>query len=404
MPGKVLPQNKKYIYIAIVSIAVGALFRLFWLTDMEWKADEKLMLDLATTALRSDHLPLLGMPSGGGIMNAGFSIWPFALFIFIHPNPLSVAMLVAACNILALGILLFCATKYENPYRNYLLVGLASYAIAVLPVVFSRKIWAQDLLPLFVSLMWLLFIYRKKWPAVLLLGTISMLSGQLHLSGYFYAIGLFLSAVISKKFGKKEILLFCIGALIGLIPATSWMNEVAHGGNSIASFHNIYKFEFWLHALLDPLGINVRYSLGNDTTDFATFPSATYLTLLCAMGIVTIFVYSCIRKWHFRSTSLQSSLENPIYFLGISFILIPGLLLTLCGIPVRSHYLIAAYPFLHIVLMRIVGNKGIRTKVLFIALQACMTLLFLVYVHSKQVINGDYGTTYRQQISSQTSK
>ena len=57
---------------------VGTLLRCCWPADMEWKFDEQEMFRLAGEAWSQD-LPLMGMPSGAGLPNAGFSIWPFAL-------------------------------------------------------------------------------------------------------------------------------------------------------------------------------------------------------------------------------------------------------------------------------------------------------------------------------------
>jgi hypothetical protein len=41
--------------------------------------------------------------------------------------------------------------------------------------------------------------------------------------------------------------------------------------------------------------------------------------------------------------------------------------------------------------------KKLRLQLLWVIMQLVFTVLFLIYVHQKQVIHGDYGSTYRLQ-------
>lgn len=386
-----------YSRIILLFIFLGAIFRILWPYDMEWKADEMLMFNMAAEAIISGNLPFLGMKSGGGIINAGFSVWPFALIYSICNSPIFMGQCVQWLNIASIAILMHCAYQCGEQKRSIMLAGIASYSVAILPVLFSRKIWAQDLLPIFIAIMWLLYTYREKiWP-VFLLGIVSALAGQLHLSGFYYAMGLFLMAIVTKNMNRMQIFLFISGAFIAMIPSVLWVKEILHGGESSLSVHNIYKFEFWFHSIIDTLGINVFYSLGSDTVEFAK--SYFFLPLIATASILIIFIITIFYNIEYLlKNKIKIDFKNPILFNLFAFAIIPGILLTISGIPVRSHYLIGAFPFLHIFLLHLLSFIKNKWHILFISAQACITILFLLFVHQKQVINGDYGPTYQKTI------
>ncbi len=376
-----------------LAILVSIIFRIIWPMDMEWKADEILMHKLAMDAVNSGTWPMLGMQSGGGIINAGFSVWPFAIFYMINPSPVFMGVCVQCLNIISIFIFILCIYKSPFQYRPIMLAGIASWAVAFMPVLFSRKIWAQDLLPFFIALMWLLYIHRHHYWTLFVLGIVCAFAGQLHLSGFYYSAGIFIIALISKQINVKQLLLFAAGGISGIIAAIPWMHAVTHSTESSFALYNFYKFEFWLHSLVDTLGINVFYSLGKDTAVFNQY--FVFIPVLMAVFIVGVFIISAIHYIK-KLSHLKPDFNNPIIFTLFAFVIVPGLLLSVSGIPVRSHYLIGAFPFLHIFLMQIMSSVKERWRIFFITAQASISFLFLFFVHQKQEIKGDYGKTYRQ--------
>lgn len=364
---------------------------------MEWKADEKLMYDLATDALKQGVLPIIGMPSGGGLPNAGFSVWPFAFFRLITNSPVIMMLLVAISNVLALFIFMACVKKLELKNKQNFYFGLLSFGVSLMPVLFSRKLWAQDLIPIFIASMWYLFLIRKHWWALILMGVVGALVGQLHLSGFYYFAGLMLAAILYKKVKFKQLLITGIGFVLGMLPAIEWMRSLFEIKDSVAGLHHFLKFEFWMHAILDPLGINAQYSFGSNLIEFVKFNinnniGATFLPAVVAMVIVSIFITSLIQTIAKKRELISENKE--LKFILTAFILIPGVLLTVSCIPVRSHYLIGALPFLGIVFVQLISSLGEKWVKTFIAFQAIFTLLFLSYVHIKQDVGGDYGKVY----------
>jgi hypothetical protein len=238
---------------------------------------------------------------------------------------------------------------------------------------------------------------------VFLLGIITAFSGQLHLSGFYYGIGLFMTAIIAKQFNRRQIILFSVGFILGMLTALPWLSAIIRDHESHFSFINIVKFEFLIHSLIDPLGINVNYSLGPDTWQFLQFKNGAgfklYLPAFSALFIFILFIIAVIKIFFAKKiTKTIFTFESPVYFNLLAFVLIPGTLLTLSGIPIRSHYLIGALPFLHVFLLYILSILKQKYQLVFITLQACITFMFLNFIHRKQMIKGDYGETYREQV------
>ena len=375
-------------------LLIGALLRCIWTADMEWKFDEQEMFRLAGDAWKNG-LPLLGMPSGAGLPNAGFSIWPFALLYGINPTPLFMAMGVQWLNVFALALMLFCALRYDEPVKTKILWGLATYAVSLMPVLFSRKIWAQDLMPVFIALMWWGYLYRNKWYALVITGIFCAFAGQLHLSGFFYAAGFLLAMFIFKQVGRKQWLWIFMGAIPASLPGIPWVMAVLNGGGGISHFSNILKLEFWLRLLTDTPGFNMHYFAAGEWKTFMAFPSGTYLPLMLATGISGLFMLGIFKSIKTGFSDLKPS--QPIGFLLFAFVIIPGILITLSGIPVRSHYMIGALPVASIVFTTIVTRSFKYGKQFTVTLQLIFTVLFLFFIHRSDILRGDYGKPYRKQ-------
>lgn len=387
-------------YFPFLIILAGAMLRCIWPADMEWKFDEQEMFRLAGDAWKNG-LPLMGMPSGAGLPNAGFSIWPFALLHGIYPTPLFMAMGVQWLNVLALALMVYCAMRYEEPVKTKILWGLAAYAVSLMPVLFARKIWAQDLMPVFMAVMWWGFLHRHQWFALVLTGVFCAFAGQLHLSGFFYAGGFLLAMLLFKKFTRKQWLWLFAGAIPAALPGIPWILAVFNGGGGISHLSNIVKLEYWLRLLTDTPGFNMYYFAAGEWKTFMLFPAGTYLPLIVACGIAALVLIGIYKTIKTGFSEIKPS--HPIGFLLLAFVVFPGILITLSGIPVRSHYMIGALPFASVLLYLIVSRTFKYGTQLIVILQLIYTLLFLYFIHQADILRGDYGTPYRKQIT-QTSE
>lgn len=391
---------RKYWFVFLV-LTFAIVLRMLWPEDMEWKADEMLMHSMAAEAVQSGDLPFVGMKSGAGPDNPGFSVWPFVLMYSLSDHPLNMVVFVQLINVLALVMMYFCVNKYEGKDREVLLLSLAIMAFNVLNIIWSRKIWAQNLLPLFTAAIWWCYLHRHKNITLFFMGVLAALAGQLHISGFFYAAGFMLAVLVFKKFTFLQIRMYAGGFILGLIPALPWMNHILHRHEaSNIGISHIFKLEYFLHLFTDPLGINVLYSLGaNGTKHFNS--EFKYIPLLLVI-VVLIVLLLAIYKWLKGSGAKNMSWnkDSELLFLFMAFVVFPGLLLTLSASPVRSHYLIAAMPFAGIWLSWLLIQAFRKKAFLFLIPVLLLSGFFMYYIHKNKgcTLDGaDYGPTWQVQ-------
>jgi dolichyl-phosphate-mannose-protein mannosyltransferase len=169
---------------------LGAALRLYRLDAMEFKFDEQQGLTLAAQLLADrpwatgTSWPTHGMVSSHGVGNAPLFTWIVALLWSVAGNPVGVVALIAAMNAGCLYPLWRWARRHMDEERALLM--LAIFAVSPFAVLFSRKIWTQDLLlPGITTLLWAIEWLRgdRAWRGLAVLGLAALLIGQLHQAG-----------------------------------------------------------------------------------------------------------------------------------------------------------------------------------------------------------------------------
>ena len=212
-------MNKLEITGLVVLLFLSLFLRLHNLSDMEYKVDERLAFDMAGDVLEQGRLPLYGIPSSLEIPNPPGFVLLVALFRFFTPSPLGVAGIIAVIN--ALSIVFFAA--FMRKRAAPIVVWTAAFFLAASPwaVIFSRKIWAQDLLiPLAVLLMFsTIKVLQDRKPAYWLLMALVLLGMfQLHFSSLYLGFALPVVLIWSGvRLGRKDRLFIGIGALILIV-------------------------------------------------------------------------------------------------------------------------------------------------------------------------------------------
>src|SRR5205085_8039383 len=133
-------------------------------------------------------------------------------------DPLSMNRVVEILNVIALlGFLLFILKRVNADERTIWLWGLALAAVNPLAVIFSRKIWAQDILPIITLIIIVSNANRHKRWGAFLWGLFGALLGQIHMSGFFFAAGLFVFTVLHDHFNKIKFrwTYWIVGAILG---------------------------------------------------------------------------------------------------------------------------------------------------------------------------------------------
>ena len=142
-PGR--PSRAELAAIVLI-IALAAVVRLARPDLTEFKADEGRLLTLALEAAAGD-VPAHGIASSVGFPNAPLSVWLYALPLLFWRHPFAPTLFTGLLSTLA------AAGVYWLTRRTWG-VGAALAAALLLAagpwaIIFSRKIWAQNLLPLF---------------------------------------------------------------------------------------------------------------------------------------------------------------------------------------------------------------------------------------------------------------
>lgn len=335
-----------------VVLGVAALARLWRLDLMEFKADEAEACRLALQVIAglAGHLrpgqpfPLVGLLSSVGVPNPPLFIYLLALPLALWRDPLAAAGFIALANVAAVGVCFRIGRRYFSPF-----VGLAAAALQALApwaVIFSRKIWAQDLLPLVVGAFLLAahaFLVDRRPRALAGLLVLTAAAVQLHFSALILGGALAWLLVAGRAVVRvRWLALGAFGALLLCAPyfLHLWRtdgSDFAHlGAWRSESSSLVPAGQRFLLALRYPLSVS-----GGDETDALlgsqpawVLPFAGVTGLAALAGLVRL----CRRD---RGTTAY-----PARLLLAAWLVLPTLGLVATGAVPFIHYFIILYPAL----------------------------------------------------------
>lgn len=412
-------MNKYNLLLAICIIA-GIALRLIWPMDMEWKYDQKLMVEMANDAVKAGQLPEVGMKSGGGMVNPNLSVAPFALVSIFTSDPIAHVMMVQWSNVLAILLLLLFVHK-SIPKEQQLVwySGIALLSVSPLPIVFSRDIWAQCMLPIFIFPMIIGHYHRKRVFWAFLWGLLGSCIGQIHMSGFFLSGGLVLGTFVYDYLRKD---FFCwwawlAGSILGAIRLIWWLPYAFDNqGGAARDIIWFFKFNSYKYFLLDGFGVNLSYNLQEDMFDFIQYPRigglSTYFIALAHLFLISMFLFGLylLYLWVKRIIKTYKSGTLIEYFKSLDPIELHLLclfgsvctLLPLTGTSFYGHYIVCTYPFVHLFVAKLfsVRYQGLYAGIL--VTQMFISISFLGYIHvNGGAPTGEYGKTYKMQMLEQ---
>jgi 4-amino-4-deoxy-L-arabinose transferase-like glycosyltransferase len=129
-------------------LLVAAILRMGAPGITEFKRDEGNLAQLALDMAHGRNLPLLGLSSSVNVPNPPISVYLFAVPFVFSDSPIPATLFVGALNVIAVGLAGALARRYYGPVAA--ITAAVLYAVSPWAVIYSRKIWAQDLLPPFV--------------------------------------------------------------------------------------------------------------------------------------------------------------------------------------------------------------------------------------------------------------
>ncbi len=207
-------------YQLLFILIIAAILRLGWVNITEFKADEARLYALALDMAEFKSFALRGIGSSVGVPNFPISVWLFSIPLFIWKHPYSATLFVGLLNTVAIYVTYRVTKKYWG--ESAALVAALMFAVSPWAIIYSRKIWAQDLFPLFVvgyiATALGAFIDQRRWMLTLHFVLLSCIV-QLHLSGLaFIPLTLLWLIVFWKKVNWRELALGVLGGIIIAIP------------------------------------------------------------------------------------------------------------------------------------------------------------------------------------------
>jgi 4-amino-4-deoxy-L-arabinose transferase-like glycosyltransferase len=205
--------------LIVLILLVSALLRLLNLDYMEFKGDEANNLLVASYLASGNGFPLVGILSSVGAYNPPLFTYLTAIPLFFSRNPVVAAGFVALLNCAAVGLLYVFCRHYFN--RRVAIIATVFFAVNPWAVIYSRKIWQCDPLPLFVvGFFYSLFAVVCEGRRKFLFACFACFAAvtQLHLSSIYYLVVLgVVLACFRPKVGWRYYavavgLVFCIYA------------------------------------------------------------------------------------------------------------------------------------------------------------------------------------------------
>jgi len=197
--------------VAAALVLLGTVLRMGQLFSVEFKLDEQEAVNLGLRLLdarpwaTSAPWPATGMRSSQGILNAPLFNYFMALFWALTGAVASATGMVGLFNAAALvPFYRWCRALFAP---RVALLALGAAALSPFAIIYSRKLWAQDLLfPFLVLLMWgLWWIHQRRfWWGLAASGLAMACISQLHQSGPFMALVLGLLLGIHLVRGRRK--------------------------------------------------------------------------------------------------------------------------------------------------------------------------------------------------------
>lgn len=397
--------------IFIISILlVAAYFRLNSLNYMEFKFDEAFASNQALQFSRGYEFPLVGLKSSMGAFNPPIFIYLLALPMLITSNPIFATGFIALLNIAAV-FLCYIFTKILFGRKTALMASLL-YAVNPWAVLFSRKIWAQDMLPLFVILfmfsLWKL-VEGNNLKYIIPMFIFLTILLQLHMSAIAFIFFLLIILLMNRPLLPVKKL--TIGVLILLILFLPYgVFELRNNFYNTKQFLDYTKKEshFTPQSITVPFTLATTkgfgYSLGNSYSEFTKeITNLDFSNLLALISLIGGTLYLIFNKGK--------------RFLAL-WLLLPSLFLIFSKSGIEPHYFIPTFPVQFIIMANglNVGDEWIQNKVankvakrsisylmimIFISIfisQALFTFNFQAFIKNKIRIDGDYGVPYQYRV------
>ncbi len=424
---KVLNPCQADFLLLLGILLLAGVMRMGWPGITEFKADEARLLSLALDLAEGKAFPLHGITSSVGIPNFPMSVWLYALPLTLWKHPYAATLFTGLLNTLSVGVCWLFVRRYWGS-KAALAVSLM-YAVSPWAIIYSRKIWAQNLLPLFVigwAFTGLLSFAERRWNMLAVHVVLLVIAFQLH----FSAFALVPITVIFILWSWQQIhwRKFAVGGLVSIgllspflffiLPTIQDIWEAISRIGESDSAPNIDAMRFVQHIIA---GSNLHSLTGTSFRDYlALVPDLTWLYWLwsafAVVGLAGLIWNLSSKDTNVKlvvgdqsESSRRATASNvPALFIGM-WITVPIILFSLGFIDIFPHYLIVAIPAGYIACAwifrashqasRFRSGKVIlwTTLILTAGMQVWSILILLGFVNVRTTPGG-FGTPIRLQL------
>lgn len=395
----------------LLVILLASYLRMDGIQYAEFKFDEAQAAYLTLDLLQTGHLPQVGLMSSIGIYNPPIMMYLLAAPLYFSRHPVVATLYVALFNIVAVYLCYLFAKKFLS--RRAGIIAALLFAVSPWPVLFSRKIWAQDFLPLFIiaffyfTLEWI--VTRKSRCVIPLLLFLSF-SCQLHMTALtLLLVPVLIWLIYRPTIGIRHLLLG-VGVFL-LLYSPYLYYEFTHDFQNTRGFITYSKKPsvFQEEGLTIPLEmmttLGFQYSLGQSYNEF--YGGSIHVYVLDLLPIL-VFILGVLYL-------LKNIRSNPTYLVLLLWFTIPVTILLFNKTGVGHHDYILLFPLQFLVvglvldklvswfLSKKIGKEYVCGIVLTILLalvvyQLIFNVQFQDFVVQKKIIRGDYGVPMEYKI------
>ena len=419
----------------LTSILLGLFLRAFLLDTLEFKGDELEAILVGLNVPMQHWWIQHGMDSGIGVPNAPVFSYIMGLFTILSQDPLVLTLFFVIINCIVLLISPFFFAVFTRK-RNHFLLCVFLFSLSPYLILYSRKIWAQNLLLFLVMPIVLLsiYVYRKPW-LYLLIAILGSIVFQLHQTGILFVSFLVLfflisyrafsdlenSMPLSNRLALSWSMLGIVLFLLTLLPYLHFLffdfldkNVVQKAGSASHKFYVSNALEWIIWAATGNMFWTYHIPGLENTYTWPVLglpgPILALNLILTIPFIYGFFEYAKGAKLSLKRTPPFLSLySSPLTFLIIApsgFLLAAFLLLNI-KIKTHPHYFTVILPFLIMITAngttKLFEYQGRFKKYLHVLI--CLGLIsyclqypfFLSYLHWNNGSMGEYGVIYREQ-------
>ncbi len=409
-----------------LSLICGTILRLIFVQDMEYKEDEELNFYYSQTIGSSLPWPWIGMPSGVYIPNPGMSYWIFALLAKVAhaTTPTELATALQVFSILGLCLLLPFAYKLvkEHEEKQVWLWAFTLTMVNPIFVYYQRKLWPEPFLPFFTILTLMGWWKKQNFFGALTWGIVGAILGQIHMSGFFLALALFLWTLFfdTTLRWQKWIKGWLLGSTLGAMPLIPWLFHIITrppAERVFSGFSEPIQLKFWSFWMSNPFGLHLGNPLGlllgnshfEQLSDFIRYPlfngHSSYINAFVHLLVLALLIWILLHalnrfifKKYWKIFPFWTGQATKTDFLSQCGFLGFGTLLTLSFVNIRRYYVLVGTPLEAVWMIRSIQKTFLKPVPILLALWICqisISSIFVYYIHVNQgSLKGDYGQAY----------